>query len=112
MLIAPRLKGIKTGGGALDADAQLAGAPSATVDAIALVLTEQAATALCADAAAVQFVADAFVHLKAIGCTSDAPLLDRAGVVNDGGVTGLDSTFITAAGQRFYDREPAVRALA
>jgi catalase len=111
VLIAPKLR-VTTKGGALDADAQLAGTPSVTLDAIALVLTSKAATDLCADAAAVQFVMDAYGHLKAIGHTPGAqPLLDRAGAVPGDGITGLNDAFVKAAGQRFFDRESTVRAL-
>jgi catalase len=96
----------------LKADAQLAGAPSVTVDAIALVLSEAGCAALIKDAAAVQFVMDAFGHLKAIGFTPAAqPLLDKAGVEPDEGVVNLDG-FIEAAGRRYWDREPKVRDLA
>jgi catalase len=112
VLIAPKLR-VTTKGGALDAEAQLAGTPSVTLDAIALVLTSKAATDLCADAAAVQFVMDAYGHLKAIGHTPGAqPLLDRAGAVPGDGITGLNDAFVKAAGQRFFDRESTVRALA
>ena len=46
------------------------------------------------------FVRDAFGHLKAIGCTPDAePLLQKAGVARDEGVTGLDKKFVSAAAQ-------------
>jgi catalase len=77
------------------------------------VLTSKAATELCADAAAVQFVMDAYGHLKAIGHTPGAqPLLDRAMVLPGVGVTGPNDAFMTAAGQRFFDREPTVRTLA
>ncbi len=116
VLIAPQLVGVPCKGGKLDADGQLAGTPSVTVDAIAVVLTETAAQQLCADGAAVQFVMDAFGHLKAIGHTAGAvALLEKAGVVTEGvdddGVTGIGSDFIAAACRRFYDREPRVRAL-
>ena len=112
-IVAPRLKNIKTTAGSLDADGQLAGSPSCTFDAIALVLTPEAAAKLCREAAAVQFVMDAFGHLKAIGHDRGATsLLDKAGVETDAGVTDLGSSFIKAAGQRFYDREPNVRTLA
>jgi catalase len=113
MLIAPRLLNVATEGGALDADGQLAGSPSVMVDAIAVVLAADAAERLCADSAAVQFVADAFGHLKAIGHSPGAQaLLDRAGVVADDGVTGLGADFLMAATTRFYDRESGVRLLA
>ena len=40
------------------------------------------------------------------------PLLQKAGVVRDDGVTGLDRQFVNAAGKRHFDREPKVRTLA
>jgi catalase len=113
-LIAPKVGGVKLGdGSSVDADGQLAGTPSATVDAVALILTEQAATALCNEAAAVQFVMDAFGHLKAIGYTDGCKvLLDKAGVVPDDGVVKLSNAFVDAAKQRYFAREPKVRTLA
>jgi catalase len=113
VLIASQLLGTRTSGGILAADAQLAGTPSVTVDAVALVLTDAAASRLCSDGAAVQFVMDAYAHLKAIGHTLTArPLLERAGVVIDDGVAELGRPFMEIAGRRFFDREPSVRALA
>ena len=113
VLIAKRLKNIKTKGGAMDADGQLFGTPSCTLDAIALVLTETAAEELSREGAAVQFVMDAFGHLKAIGHNGAATvLLNKAGVVEDDGVTSLGKPFIIAAARRFYDREASVRTLA
>jgi len=114
VLIAPKIGGAKLKGGKmLAADGQLAGTPSVTVDAIALVLAPAAADMLCKDGAAVQFVQDAFGHLKAIGASAGAKsLMDRAGVEKDKGVTGLGPDFIKAAGMRFWDREPKVRTLA
>jgi catalase len=113
MLISTRLKNVKTKGGAMDADGQLAGSPSCLVDAIALVLTEENAALLCKEAAAVQFVMDAFGHLKAIGHTDGASaLLSKAGVEKDRGVTALGAPFITAAKERHYERESKVRTLA
>jgi catalase len=114
VLIAPKVGGAKLKGGkVMPADGQLAGTPSVTVDAIALVLAPAAAEMLCKDGAAVQFVMDAFGHLKAIGASEGAQaLLDKAGVTKDKGVTGLGPDFIKAAGQRFWAREPGVRTLA
>ena len=92
------------------ADGQLAGTPSVLFDAVALVLEEPAAKALCGESAAVQFAADAFGHLKAIGKTAGAqPLLDRAGVREDRGVTDV-AGFAAAATTRYFDREPQVRS--
>ncbi|MEK6349202.1 MAG: catalase [Burkholderia sp.] len=113
MLIAPKVGGVAVKGGTLTADGQLAGTPSVLVDAVALVLAEAAAQKLAQDSAAVSFVLDAYAHLKAIGHTAGAqPLLDRAGVQADAGVTDLGKAFVSAAGKRFYDREPKVRTLA
>ena len=113
VLVAPKVGGIKVKGGTLKADGQLAGTPSVLFDAVALVLTRESAAKLAEEGAAVDFVRDAFGHLKAIGCTPDAdPLLQKAGVARDDGVTGLDKKFVSAAGRRFFDREPKVRTLA
>jgi catalase len=111
-LIAPKVGGTKVNGGELKADAQLAGTPSATLDAVALVLAEDAAKTLAKDTAAVQFVMDAFGHLKAIGASAGAKaLLDKAGVERDEGITALGEEFIRAASKRFFDRERKVREL-
>ena len=72
-------------------------------DAVALVLTREAAAKLAEEGAAVDFVRDAFGHLKAIGCTADAePLLQKAGVARDEGVTGLDKKFVERGGQALF----------
>jgi catalase len=114
ILIAPKVGGAKLADGTmLKADGQLLGTPSQTVDAIAVVLSADGTSALLNEGAAVQFVMDAFGHLKAIGATAEAkPLLDKAGVQPDAGITGLGSDFIDAAAKRFFEREPKVRMLA
>jgi catalase len=113
-LIAPKVGGAKLADGTVrKADGQLAGTPSQLFDAVALIVSEAGAAAFAKDAAAVDFVSNAFVHLKAIGANATAKaLLDGAGVTPDAGVTGLDGAFIDAAKQRFWDREPNVRTLA
>jgi catalase len=114
VLVAPKVGGAKLKGGKLrPADGQLAGTPSILFDAVALVLSPESAQQLTKDSAAVQFVMDAFVHLKAIGANVGAqPLLAKAGVEPDKGITNLGKTFIAAASRRFFDREPKVRTLA
>ncbi len=114
VLIAPKVGGAKMSDGSLmKADAQLAGSPSVLYDAVAIAISEEACAMLLKEGAAVQFVMDAFGHLKAIGATDAAkPLLDKAGVVPDEGVVHLDKSFITAAGKRYWAREPSVRMLA
>jgi len=112
-LIAPKVTVKLKDGSSRAADGQLQGTPSVMVDAIALVLTKDAATLLTKEAAAVQFVMDAFGHLKAIGHDAAAqPLLDKAGVEPDAGIVPLDASFVAAAAKRFYAREPKVRMLA
>ncbi len=100
---------------ALKVDGQLAGTPSVMFDAVALVLSAEAGAKLANEACAVDFVRDAFGHLKAIAADAGAqPVLDKAGVVKDDGiVTAADTAkFITAAKTRQWAREPLVRTLA
>ncbi len=81
-------------------------------DAIAVVLSDKGCAALLKEAAAVQFVMDAFGHLKCIGADAHAkPLLDKAGVVPDDGVVPLNKAFAKAAAKRYWAREPGVRML-
>jgi catalase len=113
-VIAPKVGKVKLKDGSeVKADGQLAGTPSVMVDAIALVLSKEGTQMLLKESAAVQFVMDAFGHLKAIGHTAEAqPLLDKAGVEPDAGVVSVQNGFVQAAAQRFFDREPKVRTLA
>jgi len=117
LIIAPKVGGAKLKGGKLlKADGQLAGLPSQLFDAVALVLSAEGCETLLNDSAAVDFAANAFVHLKAIGFTAEAqPLLDKARVVADAGVVDLADgaeAFLPAARTRQWDREPKVRTLA
>jgi len=114
VLVSPKVGGATlTDGSKRKADGQLAGTPSQIFDAVAVVLSPDGCASLVKEAAAVQFVMDAFGHLKAIGASEAAkPLLDKAGVEADDGVTGLDDGFVAAAAKRFYAREPKVRTLA
>ena len=112
LLIAPKVGGLEVKGGTLKADGQLAGSPSVLFDAVALVLAPEAAARLCKEGAAVQFVMDAFGHVKTIGHDAGAKaLLDKAGVEPDAGVVSLDQ-FAKVAPKRHWDREPKVRMLA
>ena len=113
-LVAPKLHGTKLENGKeLKADGQLAASPSQLFDAVAIILSAKGTQMLLKEGAAVQFVMDAFGHLKAIGHSDSArPLLDKAGVVPDEGVSGLSAVFVEAAAKRFFAREPSVRTLA
>jgi len=113
MTISPKVGAVPlSDGSTVKADAQLFGQPSVTVDACAVILSSEATAKLKKEGAAVQWVMDAFGHLKAIGCNDEAkPLLDKAGVEPDDGVTDL-AGFVEAAKKRYWDREPSVRTLA
>ena len=72
---------------------QLAGAPSIFFDAVAVIVSETEARELAREAAALDFISDAFNHLKVIGYVPAAkPLLHRAGITDelvDGGIVKL-----------------------
>jgi catalase len=116
-IVTPKIGGVTLKGGkTLASDGQLAGTPSQLVDAIALVLSEDGCAALLKESAAVDFVSNAFVHLKAIGYTAEAqPLLEKANVEPDASVVDLAAgaeAFVEPARGRQWDREPKVRDLA
>jgi len=82
------------------------------VDAIAIILSDKGCESLISEVAAVQFVMDAFGHLKTIGYSPEAKfLLEKAGVIYDEGIVDLDA-FMGIAGQRHWRREAKVRTLA
>jgi len=115
-IIAPRIGGVRLSDGSkLEADAQLAGSPSVLYDAVALVLSETGGKQLAREAAAVDFVRDAFGHLKAIAVDAGGRVvLKKAGVPNDEGIVDCSDgkEFIAAAKTRQWSREPGVRTLA
>ncbi|MDQ4421016.1 catalase [Sphingobium sp. DEHP117] len=112
LVIAPKIGSVTLSNGKqLKADGQLAGSPSVLFDAVAVLLSDEGCQMLMKEAAAVQFVMDAFGHLKAIGYSEAAkPLLDKAGVEPDEGIVS-PSKFAEAAAQRYWAREPKVRML-
>ncbi|MDP9838717.1 catalase [Neorhizobium huautlense] len=113
-VVAPKVgKATLSDGKTVKADGQLAGSPSQLFDAVAIVLSKEGTEMLLREAAAIQWVMDAFGHLKAIGHTDEAqPLLQKAGVEPDDGVAGLGDDFLAAAAKRFWDREAKIRLLA
>jgi catalase len=117
MIVAPKVGGVTLKNGKrLAADGQLAGSPSVLFDAVALVVSDEGCAQLLMESAATDFVANAFVHLKAIGATKEAQLLlDKANVQPDAGVVDLAAgaeAFLPPARTRQWDREPTVRMLA
>lgn len=114
--VAPKIGDVKLSDGSLlKIDGQLAGTPSIMFDAVAIILSDAGAAALGKDAAAIDFVRDAFGHLKAIGVDQGAEgLLKKAGIEKDAGVIviGAMDRFIAAAKTRQWEREASVRTLA
>jgi catalase len=112
-VVAPTIGKVKAAGRkTLNGDVQLAGSPSVFYDAVAVVLSESGGKMLAGEAAAKQFVADAFAHLKAIAADEGAQaLLDAAGVMQDAGVVDASDTkaFVKAAKTRQWERESKVR---
>ncbi|HEY0232302.1 MAG TPA: catalase, partial [Dokdonella sp.] len=114
-LVAAKIGGVRAKGDkTLTIDGQLAGTPSLVFDAVALVLSDAAGKKLAKEAAAVDWVRDAFGHLKAIAHDTGAKaVLDAAGVEMDAGVIEARNTkvFIAAATTRQWAREPTLRDL-
>ena len=118
VIVAPKVGGVTGADGKhLDVDHALSGTPSIFFDAVALCLSTDGANKLQQEAAAVDWVRDAFGHLKVIGFTKAAQaLLDAAGVRPDEGVVAVDggkgvAGFINAAkGLRIWPREPTLRS--
>ena len=115
-IVAPKVGGAKlVDGSILPADGQLAGMPSVLFDAVAVILSEEGAKTLSKESAAIDFVRDAFGHLKAIAVDKGgAELLKTANIEHDAGVVDASETdaFVAAAKKRQWDREKLVRILA
>ncbi|MEO6696667.1 MAG: catalase-related domain-containing protein, partial [Gammaproteobacteria bacterium] len=102
-------------GSMLAADGQLAGTPSVLFDAVAVILSDKGAKALSMESAAIDFVRDAFGHLKAIAVDQGGQaLLKVANIVQDAGIVNANDkdAFIAAAKTRQWSREKSVRTLA
>ncbi len=113
-IVAPKIgKTTLSDGTSINADGQLAGTPSQLFDAVAVILSAKSAEILSSQSAAIEWVANAFAHLKAIGANLESQiLLAKANVFKDAGITKLDKSFLEAAAKRFFDRESKIRDLA
>jgi catalase len=117
VVIAPNVGGANDAKGKLvEADFALSAAPSVLFDTVVVLTSKTSVDDLATQAAAVDWVRDAFGHLKVMAFTADAqPLLDKAGVQPDGGTVNLDaakavgSYLTTAKGGRIWAREPSLR---
>ena len=115
-IVAPKVGGAKLADGSmLPADGQLAGMPSVLFDAVAVILSDEGAKVLSVESAAIDFVRDAFGHLKAIAVDKGGQaLLKTANIGQDAGIVNADDKdeFIAAAKTRQWDREKSLRTLA
>ena len=114
-LVAPSIGEIKLAGGkSAIVEHQLAGTPSVVFDAVAVILSDASAKQLAKEGAAIDFVHDAYGHLKAIAADDGAKaLLKAAGAKSDAGIIDAADAkaFIAAAKTRQWAREPKVRTL-
>ena len=114
-IVAPKVGGaVLADGSKMVADGQLAGTPSVLFDAVAVILSEDGAKLLLNESAAIDFVNDAYVHLKAIAVDNGGrKLLEPAKVKPDAGVVDAKdkNLFISAAKTRQWAREKMVRNL-
>ncbi|MCM2369973.1 catalase [Aporhodopirellula aestuarii] len=118
-VITPTIGAIQSSkGDEITPDHFLSGAPSCLFDCVVIAPSEENAAMLASQAAAVDFIRDAFAHLKVIGFTEPAAeLFGKASVATDAdeGVLeisgGKAAEFVEKAKQhRIWDREPSVRA--
>jgi catalase len=117
-VVAVKIAGVAPKSGhRIAADMALSGAPSVFFDAVAILASEEGIKPLLKNAAAIDWVRDAFGHLKVIGHTAAAQaLFVKAGIAEDldEGVIELNSAagmkrFIEAAKrQRVWAREPRI----
>jgi len=122
-IIAPTIYGVITAAGdRLVADHEIDGGPSVLFDAVAILPSDMGGAKLALEAAAVNFLRDAFGHLKVIGyLPAAAPLFVKGGVNDaapdtDPGLIAFPSAtvndFVAAASiGRIWPREPLVRPL-
>ena len=119
-IIGPTVGGILTAqGDLLDVDHKVEGGPSILFDAVVVAPSVEGGAQLALQAEAVNFVRDAYGHLKVIAyLASAAPMLVKAGIDanpdNDPGLVSLGQSsvgdFISRASEgRIWKREPWVR---
>ncbi len=118
-LVAPMVGGVKASDGSwIEAQQKIDGGPSVLYDSVALLISAEGARALIDEAAARDFIADAFAHCKFIAYAGTAMPLVAKVLGNDaidGGFVELRSSrdatrFIEACRKlRFWDREAQVK---
>jgi catalase len=113
-IVAPKVGGVKASDGSwIEAAQKIDGGPSVVYDAVALLPSEEGAKLLAKEAAARDFIADAYAHMKFTGYVETAAILfGNAGVRErpDAGFVALKrpddcSGFVAACRQlRYWDR--------
>ncbi|MFC4254663.1 catalase [Altererythrobacter xixiisoli] len=84
-IVAPKIGGVVLSDGtSVAAKHKIDGGPSVLFDAVAVVVSAEGASLLALDAAARDFVTDAFAHCKFIGISAEAePIFSKAGIADD-----------------------------
>ena len=97
-IVAPKRGGaLAADGTQVPADHMIAGGPSVTFDVVIVAPGAAAIPTLLLEAAAINWVADAFAHCKVIGVVGAAqPLLDAACVKPDAGIVEITASSIAA----------------
>ncbi len=119
-IIAPKISGVRPIRGAMiEADFQLGGAPSVFFDAVVILASPEGGKTLAADSAAVDFLRDAFAHLKIIGQSAGAAaVFEAAGLAGGKGDAGIvkiakpadiQSFLELAKRGRLWEREARIR---
>ena len=93
-VIAPAVGGVTgSDGNRIDAQQKIGGGPSVLYDAVAVIPSKEGVQPLLKNAAAKDFVSDAFAHLKVVGYVDAAmPLFEKAGIAGD-----MDDGFVPLA---------------
>jgi catalase len=118
-LIAPKIGGFTDSEGNPTAvHHALSGAPSCLFDTVVVLVAETAVDELVREAAAVNWVRDAFGHLKVIAFAGSAePLIQAADAEGDDGVVpiagkkDIAAYIATAKAGKRWDREPTLRSI-
>ncbi len=117
-LIGPHIGEVKSNSHiAINPHHAIDGAPSVFFDTVVVAVSAEGADVLKQKAAALNFIRDAFAHLKIIGFTAASmPLLDAAGIDIDDGVVEVETSQDTAAyfeaakNGRFWARAETIEA--
>jgi catalase len=118
-VVAPAVGGVTASDGTLiEAQQKIGGGPSVLYVAVAIIATEEGVQPLLTNAAAKDFVSDAFAHLKFIAYVDAAiPLFDKAGIDIDDGFIPISNgrkgamAFVAACRKvRAWAREAAITA--